>query len=85
MDILPLWWFTSTDFFLLTNFGHGNLYGWQDDPALWGYIFEGASRVCQIYFKTDQVHPNSLTTHIYLEGWGIASIDERGKVKIMDK
>lgn len=28
LDIIPLWWFSSTDFYLLTNFGHGNLYGW---------------------------------------------------------
>lgn len=53
LDIVPLWWFASTDFYLLTNFGHGNLYGWQDDPAIRGYVFEGSSWNCEIYLWTD--------------------------------
>jgi hypothetical protein len=61
--------FRSTDYYLRTDFGPGDLYKNDDDEAVRGYAFKGSSRKVEWYFKFGAIQNGAiLMVHTYLVG-----------------
>lgn len=54
-DKVSLRWFRTDSFYLYTDFASGSLYWDYEDKSLASYRFEGASRLIEVYLKTDPI------------------------------